>query len=79
MYKKITKIVDSDLSKLALVKNSLTGVDKTATAHLDKIADILDCVKTKYAKEDMVLGILINQMKSLREPRDMNSSLKNID
>ena len=61
------------------VKNSLTGVDKLATAHLDKIADILDYVKRKYAKEDMVLRILIGQMKDLKEPRDMKQSLENID
>ena len=47
------------------MKNSLTGVDKIATAHLDKIADILDYVKRKYAKEDMVLSILMSQMKNL--------------
>ena len=71
--------MDSDLSKVALVKNSLTGIDKTATAHLDKIADILDYVKKKYAKEDMVLSILMNQMKTLKEPRDIKQSLENID
>ena len=44
MYKKITVIVDSDLSKLALVKQSLVGVDRQATNHMDKTVDILDLI-----------------------------------
>ena len=62
-YRKITQVVDSDLSKVALVKNSLVGIDKTTTARLDKISYILDYIKRKYAKEDMVLSLLIAQLK----------------
>ena len=43
------------------------------------MADILDYVKKKYAKEDMVLNILMSQMKNLKEPSNMKHSLENID
>ena len=79
MYKKITVIVDFDLSKLALVKQSLVGGDRQATHHMDKIGDILDFIKKKYCKEDLVLGILANQINELREPKNIKHSLENID
>ena len=47
MYKKITVLVDSDISKLALIKQSLTGRDKRSTDHLDKIGDVLSYIHQK--------------------------------
>ena len=68
MHKKITVIVDSDISKLALIKQSLTGSDNKSTDHLDKIGDVLSYIHQKYMKEDIILNILLNQAKDLPEP-----------
>ena len=68
MYKKITVLVDSDISKLALIKQSLTGSDKKSTDHLDKIGDVLSYIHQKYMKEDIILNILLNQAKDLPIP-----------
>ena len=79
MYKKITVIVDSDISKLALIKQSLIGSDKKSTEHLDKIGDVLKYIHQKYMKEDIVLNILFKQAKELPEPWTVKQSLKNIE
>ena len=79
MYRKITDIVDSDISKLALIRQSLVGSDRKSTYHVEKIVDILGYIKQKYMKEDMVLRILINQTKELQEPWTLKSSLQNIE
>ena len=79
MYKKITVIVDSDISKLALIKQSLTGRDKRSTDHLDKIGDVLSYIHQKYMKEDIILNILLNQAKELPEPWNAKHSLRNIE
>ena len=79
MYKKITVIVDNDISKLALIKQSLTGSDKKSTDHLDKIEDVLSYIHQKYMKEDIILNILLNQAKDLPEPWTPKHSLRNIE
>ena len=79
MYKKITIIVDSDISKLALIKQSLVGSDKKSTGHMDKIGDVLSYIHQKYMKEDIILSILINQAKDLQEPWTTKNSLRNIE
>ena len=79
MYKKITVIVDSDISKLALIKQSLIGSDKKSTDHLDKIGDVLSYIHQKYTKEDIGLNILLNQAKELPEPWTTKQSLRNIE
>ena len=76
MYKKITVIVDSDISKLALIKQSLTGRDKRSTDHLDKIGDVLSYIHQKYMKEDIILNMLLNQAKELPEPWTTKHSLR---
>ena len=68
LYILCTNIVDSEISKLALIKESLVGSDRKSTAHMEKIVDILGYIKQKYMKEDMVLRILISQTKELQEP-----------
>ena len=79
MYKQITLIVDSDISKLALIKQSLTGRDKRSTDHLDKIGDVLNYIHQKYMKGDIVLNILIKQAYELPEPWTAKHSLRNIE
>ena len=79
MYKKITNIVDSDISKLALIKQSLIGSDKKSTDQMDKIVDVLSYIKQKYMKEDIILRILSNQAKELQEPWTTKNSLRNIE
>ena len=46
---------------------------------MDSIPDVLNFIKRKYCKEDLVLGMLIGQIKELREPRNINQSLANIE
>ena len=55
MYQKITNIVDSEISKLALIKESLVGSDRKSTAHMENIVDILGYIKQKYMKEVIIL------------------------
>ena len=43
-YKKITVMVDNDLAKLALIKQSLVGSDKVSTHHLDSIPEVLNYI-----------------------------------
>ena len=72
-------MVDNDLSKLALIKQSLVGPDKTSTHHMDSIPDVLNFIRRKYCKEDLVLGLLIGQFKEHREPKNINQSIYNIE
>ena len=80
MYKQITLIVDSDISKLALIKQSLTGRDKRSTDHLDKIGDVLNYIHQKYMKGDIYfLTFLLNKPTNslnLGQPNTLSEILK---
>ena len=79
MYKQIKIHVTSDICKLALIKQSLTGKDKRSTDHLDSIGGVLSYIHEKYAKGDIVLNILTKQAYDLHEPWTAQNSLKNIE
>ena len=72
-------MVDNDLAKLALIKQSLVGSDKVSTHHLDSIPEVLNYIRRKYCKEDLVLGLLIGHFKELREPKNIHQSISNIE
>ena len=40
-YKQVTKFVHSDITKLALIKNSLTGKDKKSVEHLNSVGGVI--------------------------------------
>ena len=79
IYRKISVRVDNDLSKMALIKQSLVGHDKHATHHMDSIPEVLNYIRKKYCKEDLVLSLLIGQFRELREPKQIHQSITNIE
>ena len=68
VYKQVSKFVHSDLTKLALIKNSLSGKDKKSTEHLNSVGGVINFIHEKYCKGDMVLNILTRQAYDLQEP-----------
>ena len=79
IYRKISVRVDNDLSKMALIKQSLVGHDKHATHHMDSIPEVLNYICKKYCKEDLVLSLLIGQFRELKEPKLIHQSITNIE
>ena len=79
MYKQVTKFVHSDITKLALIKNSLSGKDKRSTEHLNSVGGVISYIHEKYCKGDIVLNILTKQAYDLPEPWTPQISLKNIE
>ena len=78
-YKQVTKFVHSDITKLALIKSSLTGKDKKSVEHLNTVGGVISFIHDKYMKGDLVLNILIKQAYDLPEPWTLQNSLKNIE
>ena len=64
---------------MALIKQSLVGPDKASTHHMDSIPEVLNFICKKYCKKDLVLGQLIGQVKELRETKNINQSISNIE
>merc|ERR1712215_167088 len=76
VYKQVSKFVHSDITKLALIKNSLSGKDKKSTEHLNTVAGVINFIHEKYCKGDIVLNILTRQAYDLQEPWSPQISLK---
>ena len=78
-YKQVSKFVHSDITKLALIKSSLTGKDRKSVEHLNTVGGVISFIHDKYLKGDLVLNILIKQAYDLPEPWTLQNSLKNIE
>ena len=78
-YKQVSQYIHSDLTKLAVIKNSLTGKDKKSVEHLTTVGGVISYIHDKYLKGDIVLNLLLKQAYSLSEPWTMANSLKNIE
>ena len=51
IYRKITMMVDNDLSKMALIKQSLVGPDKASTHNMDSIPEVLNFIHINIARK----------------------------
>ena len=60
-YKQVSKFVHSDITKLALIKSSLTGKDRKSVEHLNTVGGVISFIHDKYLKGDLVLNIPIKQ------------------
>ena len=78
-YKQVSQYIHSDLTKLAVIKNSLTGKDKKSVEHLTTVGGVISYIHDKYLKGDIILNLLLKQAYSLSEPWTMANSLKNIE
>ena len=78
-YKQVSQYIHSDLTKLAVIKNSLTGKDKKSVEHLTTVGAVISFIHDKYLKGDIVLNLLLKQAYNLSEPWTLANSLKNIE
>ena len=78
-YKQMSQYIHSDLTKLAIIKNSLTGKDKKSVEHLTTVGGVISYIHAKYLKGDLILNLLLKQAYNLAEPWTMTNSLKNIE
>merc|ERR1712208_284374 len=79
IYKQVIQFVHSDLTKLALIKNSLNSKDRKSTEHLNSVGGVINFIHSKYCKGDVVLNLLTRQAFDLQEPWSNSISLKNIE
>ena len=79
IYKKVIQFVHSDLTKLALIKNSLNSKDRKSTEHLNSVGGVINFINSKYCKHDVVLHLLTRQAFDLQKPWSNSGSLKNIE
>ena len=78
-YKQMSEYIPNDLTKISIIKSSLTNKDKKAVEHLDSVGAILSFIHSKYMKPDIILTILLKNSYALTEPWTLSQSLKNID
>ena len=78
-YKQMSDFIPSELTKIAIIKSSLTSKDKKAVEHLSTVGAILSFIRSKYMKPDIILSILLKQSYAISEPWTLSQSLKNID
>ena len=78
-YKQMSEYIPNDLTKISLIKSSLSHKDKKAVEHLDSVGGILSFIHSKYLKTDIILSILMKNSYALTEPWTLSQSLKNID
>ena len=78
-YKQMSEYIPNDLTKISIIKFSLTTKDKKAVEHLDSVGAILSFIHSKYMKPDIILTILLKNSYALTEPWTLSQSLKNID
>ena len=78
-YKQMSEYIPNDLTKISIIKSSLTTKDKKAVEHLDSVGAILSFIHSKYMKPDIILTILLKNSYALTEPWTLSQSLKNID
>ena len=78
-YKQMSEYIPNDLTKISIIKSSLTNKDKKAVEHLDSVGAILSFIHSKYMKPDIILSILLKNSYALTEPWTLSQSLKNID
>ena len=50
VYKQVSKFVHSDITKLALIKTSLTGKDRKSVEHLNTVGAVISFIHDKYLK-----------------------------
>ena len=75
----MSSYIPSDLTKMAIIKASLTGKDRKAVEHLSSVGAIISYINSKYLKPDMILNILLQKAYSINEPWTLAQSLKNIE
>ena len=75
----MSEYIPNDLTKISIIKSSLTNKDKKAVEHLDSVGAILSFIHSKYLKPDIILSILLKNSYALTEPWTLSQSLKNID
>ena len=75
----MSEYIPNELTKIAIIKSSLTSKDKKAVEHLSSVGAILSFIRSKYMKPDIILSILLKQSYAISEPWTLSQSLKNID
>ena len=75
----MSQFIHSDLTKIAIIKNSLVGKDRKSVEHLTTVGSIISFIHSKYLKQDLILNMLLKQAYNLAEPWTMAQSLRNIE
>ena len=78
-YRQMSEYIPNDLTKISLIKSSLSNKDRKAVEHLDSVGAILSFIHSKYLKPDIILSILMKNSYALTEPWTLSQSLRNID
>ena len=58
-YKQMNQFIHSDLTKIAIIKNSLVGKDRKSVEHLTTVGSIISFIHSKYLKQDLILNMLL--------------------